>query len=61
MTAYNAIDGVPSTVNAWLLSDMLRGQWGFQGMVVSDLYSINVVHNTLHAASSLEEAAGMAL
>ncbi len=61
MTAYNAIDGVPSTVNPWLLRDVLRRAWGFQGLVVSDLYSINVVHNTLRAASSLSEAAQMAL
>ena len=61
MTAYNAIDGVPSTCNPWLLREVLRRLWGFKGIVVSDLYSINVIHNTLHAASSLEEAAQMAL
>ena len=61
MTAYNAIDGVPSTCNPWLLRDILRMQWGFQGIVISDLYSINVLHNTLHVASSLKEAALMAL
>lgn len=61
MTAYNAIDGIPSTVNPWLLRDILRQTWGFQGLVVSDLYSINVVHNTLRAAPSLEDAARMAL
>lgn len=61
MTAYNAIDGIPSTSNPWLLRDILRKQWGFQGIVISDLYSINVLHNTLHVASSLEEAAQMAL
>ena len=61
MTAYNAVDGVPSTANPWLLRDVLRHQWGFRGLVLSDLYSINVLHNTLHAASSLQEAASMAL
>lgn len=61
MTAYNAIDGVPSTTNPWLLRQVLRQEWGFGGMVISDLYSINVVHNTLHAAASLQEAALMAL
>lgn len=61
MTAYNAIDGVPSTCNPWLLRDILRKQWGFQGIVISDLYSIYVLHNTLHVASSLKEAALMAL
>ncbi|MBR1733563.1 MAG: beta-glucosidase, partial [Alloprevotella sp.] len=61
MTAYGAIDGVPCTSNPWLLREVLREQWGFRGLVVSDLYSINVLHNTLHVASSLEEAARMAL
>lgn len=61
MTAYNAIDGVPCTANAWLLTDVLRRQWGFQGLVISDLFSINVLHNTLHVARSLDEAARLAL
>ena len=61
MTAYGAIDGVPCTSNPWLLREVLRKQWGFQGLVISDLYSINVLHNTLHVAASLEEAARMAL
>jgi len=61
MTAYGAVDGVPCTANPWLLRDVLRRQWGFRGFVVSDLYSINVLHNTLHAAPSLADAARMAL
>ncbi len=61
MTAYNAIDGVPSTCNPWLLRDILRKEWGFRCLVISDLYSINVIHNTLHAAPSLEEATCQAL
>ena len=36
MTAYNAINGVPSTANNWLLTKLLREEWGFQGYVVSD-------------------------
>ena len=36
MTAFNEIDGVPATGNAWLLSDLLRRQWGFGGFVVTD-------------------------
>nr|MCR5181005.1 glycoside hydrolase family 3 C-terminal domain-containing protein [Bacteroidaceae bacterium] len=61
MTAYNAVDGVPCTADRWLLTDVLRRDWGFRGFVVSDLYSINVLHNTLHTTSSLEEAARQAL
>ena len=36
MTSYNAINGVPSTANNWLLTKLLRAEWGFQGYVVSD-------------------------
>src|SRR5690606_13220485 len=38
MPSYNEIDGVPSHVNSWLLNDVLRGEWGYEGMVVSDYY-----------------------
>ena len=62
MTAYNTIDGVPCTGNHWLLTDVLRGEWGFErGIVVSDLYSIDVIHNTHHVAASKVDAAISAL
>ncbi|AMJ65138.1 glycoside hydrolase family 3 N-terminal domain-containing protein [Hymenobacter sp. PAMC 26628] len=41
MTAYNSVDGVPCSANAFLLTDLLRKQWGFQGFTVSDLDSIS--------------------
>jgi len=40
MASYNEIDGVPSHANAWLLNDVLRGEWGYQGAVVSDYFAI---------------------
>jgi beta-glucosidase len=40
MSAYNEIDGVPSTSNRYMLTYLLRKQWGFTGFVVSDLYAI---------------------
>ena len=40
MASYNEIDGVPSHANRWLLRDVLRKEWGFQGFVVSDYYAI---------------------
>lgn len=36
MTSFNEIDGIPSTGNKWLLKDVLRGEWGWDGMVVTD-------------------------
>jgi beta-glucosidase len=40
MPSYNEIDGVPSHANRWLLRDVLRKEWGFEGFVVSDYYAI---------------------
>ena len=40
MASYNEIDGVPSHASRWLLRDVLRKEWGFQGFVVSDYYAI---------------------
>jgi len=40
MASYNEIDGIPSHANKWLLRDLLRKEWGFQGFVVSDYYAI---------------------
>lgn len=36
MTSFNDVDGIPSTGNDWLLQDILREEWGFDGMVVTD-------------------------
>jgi beta-glucosidase len=44
MASYNEIDGVPSHANRWLLRDVLRGEWGFKGFVVSDYYAIAELH-----------------
>jgi beta-glucosidase len=44
MASYNEIDGVPSHANRWLLRDVLRGEWGFEGFVVSDYYAIAELH-----------------
>jgi beta-glucosidase len=40
MASYNEVDGVPSHASRWLLRDVLRKEWGFDGFVVSDYYSI---------------------
>lgn len=40
MTSFNEIDGIPATANRWLLQDVLRKQWGFNGFVVSDYTGI---------------------
>lgn len=41
MSSFNVIDGIPATGNKWLLTDLLRKEWGFKGFVVSDYTSVN--------------------
>lgn len=44
MTTYHEIDGVPVNANKWLVSDILRDEWGFTGFVVSDYFAIREMH-----------------
>ncbi|RKY84837.1 beta-glucosidase, partial [candidate division KSB1 bacterium] len=61
MAAYNSIDGLPCSANRWLLTDILRNEWGFKGFVVSDygsVWGIVFKHNT---ASTKKEGAKQAI
>ena len=60
MTSYNTIDGVPSTCNSFLLTDILRKQWGFNGFVFSDLTSIEGIVGA-RVAKDRPEAASLAI
>lgn len=60
MTSYNTIDGIPATAHRKLLSDELRGAWGFDGVVFSDLFSIDGIKGA-GVASDAAEAAALAL
>jgi beta-glucosidase len=56
MAAYNELFGMPAHVNSYLLKDILRKEWGFNGIVVSDYFALNDV-TTLHKITpSLDEA-----
>ena len=57
MTAYNDVDGIPCSGNKWLLRDVLRHDWGFKGLVISDLYAINGLVSARIAADYSEAAA----
>lgn len=57
MTAYNDVDGIPCSGNKWLLRDVLRHDWGFNGLVISDLYAINGLVSARMAADYSEAAA----
>jgi beta-glucosidase len=59
MTSFNVIDAVPATGNKWLLTDLLRNQWGFDGFVVTDYTAINEMIN--HGMGDLQEVSALAL
>ena len=63
MTSFNVVDGIPASGNKWLLTDLLRKQWGFKGLVVSDYTSINEMSEhglgDVQQVSSLSLKAGM--
>jgi beta-glucosidase len=61
MSAYNSVDGVPCTASSFLLSDVLRKQWNFDGFVVSDLGSIDGLMGNNHIAGNMAEAAALAI
>lgn len=60
MTSYNSIDGIPCTANKFLLEDVLRKQWGFNGFIYSDLGSIDGM-TSARVAANMKEAAALAL
>ncbi len=59
MTSFNDVDGIPATGNEWLLTDLLRKQWGFNGFVVTDYTSINEMID--HGMGDLQAVSAMAL
>lgn len=59
MTSFNLVDGIPATENKWLVDDVLRRQWNFDGFVVTDYGSIGEV--AVHGLEKLPEASARAL
>ena len=57
MASYNEVNGVPSHANGWMLNDVLRGEWGYEGAVVSDYFGIEELHGRHAVAASLKAAA----
>ena len=59
MTSFNTFEGIPSTANRWLLTDVLRGMWGFKGMVVTDYTAIAEMMD--HGLGDLKTVSALAL
>src|SRR5579859_919742 len=61
MPSYNEIDGIPSHSNTKLLTGILRQEWGFDGMVVSDYFGVDELRKLHHVVANKADAARMAL
>ena len=61
MASYNEIDGVPSHENRWLITDLLRGEWGFDGVLVSDYFGVAELERKHHVVLDLPTAGRVAL
>lgn len=59
MSSFNDVDGIPASGNKWLLTDLLRERWGFNGFVVSDYTSVNEM--TAHGLGDLQAVSALAL
>ncbi len=59
MSSFNVIDDIPATGNRWLLTDLLRKQWQFNGFVVSDYTSVNEME--AHGLGNLQQVSALAL
>jgi beta-glucosidase len=57
MASYNEINGIPSHVNRWLLQDLLRGEWGFEGFVISDGWGVDDLYRLHFVAADAAQAA----
>ncbi len=57
MASYNEINGIPSHINRWLLHDLLRGEWGFSGFVISDGWGVDDLYRLHFVAADAAEAA----
>lgn len=61
MHSYAGVDGVPPAANGWLLTELLRGNWNFEGTVVADYFGLIFLHSQHRVATDPGEAAGLAL
>ncbi len=59
MTSFNEIDGIPASGNRWLMTELLRDQWGFDGFVVTDYTAINEMID--HGMGDLQTVSAMSL
>lgn len=59
MTSFNDVDGIPASANRWLMTEVLRERWGFEGFVVTDYTAINEM--TDHGLGDLQQVSALAM
>jgi beta-glucosidase-like glycosyl hydrolase len=61
MNSYSDVDGLPAGADPWLLTDLLRGDWGFEGTVVSDYWAVPFLASMHRVAADTDDAGALAL
>ncbi|WP_437309911.1 glycoside hydrolase family 3 N-terminal domain-containing protein [Sorangium sp. So ce388] len=61
MTGYQSMDGIPATANRWLLTEVLKEEWGFQGIVVTDWNNVGNLVLDQKVCKDMAEAASLAI
>mgnify|MGYP006082836491 FL=1 len=61
MAAHNELNGIPCHMNSWLMTDLFRNDWGFEGFYVSDWMDIERIETLHHVAHDLKEASYLAV
>jgi beta-glucosidase len=61
MTGYQSMEGLPSTANPWLLKDVLKAEWGFKGIVVTDWDNVGAMYTKQKICSTMADAAALAV
>ena len=61
MNSYAELDGIPAGADSWLLTDLLRGEWGFEGTVVSDYWAVPFLSTMHRVAVDFDDAGALAL
>lgn len=61
MMAYNTLNGIPCPTHDWLMNDIIKGEWGFDGFIVSDGGSLPIVFDVFGITSSRKELAARAM
>ena len=61
MSSYNSVDGIPASCNGKLLKDILKDEWGFEGIVVSDYEAVDIASRNHHVAETPEDALALSM